>query len=155
MRYNKALFWAFCTREFLEPISFVKTRACRVFPSSPPSAPSLPPRKSARQTCLTRPSPRLPPTIPRSTRLTTTQASQRRVRCFLTPFRSPHSKRRTHSSLALILRSQVARTTHRPSASAVVPRAVRTRKLLLQRPLRLPQGRPAILPADRGEGLQR
>ncbi|KAI0665145.1 hypothetical protein C8Q70DRAFT_34142 [Cubamyces menziesii] len=127
MRYNKALFWAFCTREFLQPISFVKTRACRVFPSSPPSAPSLPPRKSARQACLTRPSPRLPPTIPRSTRLTTTQASQRRV----------------------------ARTTHRPSASAVVPRAVRTRKLLLQRPLQLPQGRPATLPAGQGEGPQR
>ncbi|KAH9901050.1 hypothetical protein C8Q73DRAFT_228653 [Cubamyces lactineus] len=50
---------------------------------------------------------------------------------------------------------EAARTTHRPSASAVVLRAVRTRKLLLQRPLRLPQVRPAILPADRGEGLQR
>ena len=42
-RYNKALFWAFCTREFLQPISSLKP-ALVVFSFFPSSAcPPLPP----------------------------------------------------------------------------------------------------------------
>lgn len=41
-RYNKALFWAFCTREFLQPISSLKPAPLSRFPSSlhPPALPS-------------------------------------------------------------------------------------------------------------------
>ncbi|OSC99034.1 hypothetical protein PYCCODRAFT_880673 [Trametes coccinea BRFM310] len=131
LRYNRALFWAFCTREFLLAHFLIKTRGLVAFflpfPSILPS-PSLPPRASASQSCLTRPSPRHTTTTQRSTRSTKAPASQR----------------------------QAPRARPSLNAGGVGPRAVRTRKPFRLKPRQPQQARPLRkLPADPEEGPRR